>query len=205
MDQYRPDENEFTDQGLWTPQTFMLQAIRDWVRQAPLTARNALSIDRNPTLDAIVTRKWPGIAIQHAVWPEYDAQDLGRIGDGQFDLVYSHQVLEHLTRPWVAAREMVRVLRSGGLGIHTTCAFNPRHGQPSFNDYYRFLPEGLAALFEGVSVLVKEGWGNRQAIQHNVSVDDGHGALGGRRFPRSVGQLNDSLYPWHTWVIFLKN
>jgi hypothetical protein len=88
--------------------------------------------------------------------------------------------------------------------LHTTCAFNPRHGLPQFNDYYRFLPDGLAELFEGVKVIVKAGWGNRQALLYNLAIDDGHGALGGRRFCEHLGQKNDEQYPWHVWIIFEK-
>lgn len=199
-----PTDDEFTDGGLWTPQTFMLQAIKRWLNENAFGAKLALSIDKNPTLDSIITQRWPDIAIHRAVYPEFDAQNLSGIADNQYDLVYSHQVLEHVSRPWIAAKEMVRVLKPGGLGLHTTCAFNPRHGQPVFNDYYRYLPDGLAELFEGVKVLLKQGWGNRQALIYNLAIDDGHGNLGGRRFHEAVGKRNEELYPWVVWVIFLK-
>jgi ubiquinone/menaquinone biosynthesis C-methylase UbiE len=35
--------------------------------------------------------------------------------DGSFDVVYAHQVLQHLREPAAALREMLRVLQSGGL------------------------------------------------------------------------------------------
>ena len=195
---------EFTDNGFWTPQTFMLKAIKEWVLQTPFEPHIVLSIDKNPTLDSIIIQKWPGVTVHRAAYPEFDAQDLSRIGDNQYDLVYSNQILEHIPRPWIAAKEMVRVLRPGGLGLHTTCAFNPRHGFPEFNDYYRFLPDGLAELFEGVNVLVKGGWGNKEALVYNLAIDDGHGLLGGRRFHKVVGMKNDDLYPWLVWIIFQK-
>ncbi|MEQ8171689.1 MAG: class I SAM-dependent methyltransferase, partial [Candidatus Eremiobacterota bacterium] len=196
--------DDFTDNGLWTPQTFMLQEINRWVRKTDFNARYALSIDNNPTLDPVILKKWPEINIVRAVYPEYDVQNLSHLKDNTFDLVYSHQVIEHIPKPWNAAKEIVRVLKQGGIGLHTTCAFNPRHGLPEFNDYYRFLPDGLAELFEGVKIIIKGGWGNRNALIHNLSVDDGHGLLGGRRFDKVIGQENDNLYPWHTWVIFMK-
>ncbi len=194
----------FTDGDLWTPQTYMQRAIMDWFNQTSFQPRIALSIDKNTPLDAIIIRRWPGVKIHRATYPEFDAQDLSKIADNQYDMVYSNQILEHIPKPWVAAAEMVRVLRPGGLGLHTTCAFNPRHGLPEFNDYYRFLPDGLAELFEGVKVLVKDGWGNRQALLYNLAIDDGHGALGGRRFCERLGQKNDEQYPWHVWIIFEK-
>lgn len=196
--------NKSTDMEVWTPQTYMMQEIDDWMQNTPYEISNALSIDNSPTLDPLLIARWPTINIQRAVYPEYDVQNLLYFADNHFDLVYSHQVLEHIPKPWIAAKEIVRVLRVGGIGIHTSCAFNPRHGSPAFNDYYRFLPDGLAELFDGVKVIVKRGWGNRQALLYNLAIDDGYGPLGGRRFSQFIGQQNDAQYPWHTWVIFLK-
>ncbi len=200
----REASSDFTDAGFWTPQTFMLQAIRQWLHKAPHEAAHALSIDRNPTLDQLARERWPSLRIEHAIFPQHDAQNLTAFADGRFDLAYSHQVLEHIPKPWRAAAELVRVLKPGGLGLHTTCAYNPRHGPPAFNDYYRFLPDGLAELFDGVEVLECAGWGNRQALLYNLACDDGHGALGGRRFHQKLGQENDQTFPWVTWIIFRK-
>jgi SAM-dependent methyltransferase len=183
----------------------MLQAIKRWVTSSRHRPDAALSIDRNDTLDKILLERWPKLSIRRAIYPETDVQNLAALPNGSFDLVYSHQVLEHVRKPWVAAAEILRVLRPGGLGIHTTCAFNPRHGLPAFGDYYRFLPEGLVELFDGATVLEKGEWGNRQAILYNAGIDDGHGDLGGRRFCRAIGEASDGLYPWHTWIIFEKN
>jgi SAM-dependent methyltransferase len=201
----RAPRRSFIVDGFWTPQTFMLQAIQDWFYTADLPpARTALSVDQNPTLNEILQACWPSLQIEYAIHPRHDAQHLRDFADHQFDLVYSHQVLEHIPKPWLAGQELVRVLRPGGLGLHTTCAYNPRHGPPAFNDYYRFFPDGLAELFPGVKVLVKAGWGNREALVHNLVMNDGHGALGGRRFHPLIGQRNEELHPWHTWIIFQK-
>jgi FkbM family methyltransferase len=196
---------DFLDQGNWTPQTVMLREIQKWVFESQHQCRNALSIDDNPLLENLLLKKWPGLEIHRALYPTVGSCDLRTYGDDSFDLVFSHQVLEHIPKPWLAAREMTRVLKPGGIGIHTSCAFNPRHGPPEFNDYYRFLKEGLIELFEGVEVLQAGEWGNRQAILYNVGIDDGHGCLGGRRFHEDVGAKNDGLYPWVTWIIFEKS
>ena len=194
----------FLEDGFWTPQTFMLRNIAQWVRNSDYNLRTCLSVDRNPTLEPIIISKWPKIIIEYAIYPDVDACNLSKYPDNTFDLVFSHQILEHIPRPWVAAQEMIRVLKLGGIGIHTTCAFNPRHGQPHFGDYYRFLKDGLAALFEGVKVLCLDEWGNREAILYNVGINDGHGDLGGRRFHEAIGANNDGLYPWVTWIIYEK-
>jgi SAM-dependent methyltransferase len=197
-------DGPFTDGQFWTPQTVMMRAVQQWVLQSRDSPQCALSIDHNPDLDAMARVRWPDIRIQEARYPKHDAQRLTAFADGQFDLVYSHQVLEHIPKPWLAGAELVRVLKPGGIGIHTTCAYNPRHGLPAFNDYYRFLPDGLAELFDGVEVLVKAGWGNRQALLYNLALDDGHGGLGGRRFHPKVAEQNDPNHPWVTWIIFRK-
>jgi len=197
-------DGQFTDGQFWTPQTVMMRAVAQWILQSRESPKTALSIDHNPDLDALARLRWPDIQIQEARYPKHDAQRLTAFADGQFDLVYSHQVLEHIPKPWLAGAELVRVLRPGGIGIHTTCAYNPRHGLPAFNDYYRFLPDGLAELFDGVEVLVKAGWGNRQALLYNLSMDDGHGGLGGRRFHPKLAEQNDPNHPWVTWIIFRK-
>lgn len=195
--------NAHTDKGRWTPQTQMLRSIQAWIGASPHQPRRALSIDVNESLDQMVLARWPGVEIVRATYPQVDCQHLP-MADASFDLVYSNQVLEHIPRPWLAAAEIVRVLRSGGIGIHTTCTFNPRHGPPHFEDYYRFLKAGLAELFDGVRILQLDEWGNAEAIRHNVSVDDGHGVLGGRRFDASIGSRSDGLYPWVVWIIFEK-
>lgn len=182
----------------------MLRKILQWVMKAPHDCREILSIDRNPTLEPIILARWPEAAINYAIYPEIDACDLKGYSDNSFDLVFSHQILEHIPKPWIASKEMTRVLKPGGLGIHTTCAFNPRHGAPAFGDFFRFLKDGLATLFDNVQILSLDEWGNREAILYNVGIDDGHGPLGGRRFHELLGSRNDGLYPWHTWIIFEK-
>jgi len=194
----------FLDNNCWTPQTFMLRSISDFIMKVDGNPISALSIDHNPTLEQILKRKWPQLIISYAQYPQCDAQNLHQFADKSFDIVFSHQVLEHIPKPWLAAKEMVRVLKKEGIGIHTSCAYNPRHGYPAFKDYYRFLPDGLAELFEGVKIWIKDGWGSREALIYNLTIDDGYGALGGRRFVEALGKKNEENFPWVTWVMFQK-
>jgi SAM-dependent methyltransferase len=57
----------------------------------------------------------------------------------------SDQVLEHIEGdPYQAVSECHRVLRKGGIALHTTCFINPIHGAP--RDFWRFTPEALSLL-----------------------------------------------------------
>lgn len=74
--------------------------------------------------------------------------------DETFDLVLSSQVLEHTMRPWIVAKEIMRVTRKGGI-IHTEVPFCfPYHGQPY--DFFRFSPGGLRVLFDQCLLLKSE-------------------------------------------------
>lgn len=62
-----------------------------------------------------------------------------------FDYVWSNAVLEHVRDPFGVAREIVRVLRPGGLAIVHVPFLEFGHGRP--HDYFRYTPEGLRVLF----------------------------------------------------------
>lgn len=74
--------------------------------------------------------------------------------DETFDLVLSSQVLEHTMRPWIVAKEITRVTKTGGI-IHTEVPFCfPYHGQPY--DFFRFSPGGLRVIFDQCSLVKSE-------------------------------------------------
>src|SRR4051812_26505315 len=63
-----------------------------------------------------------------------------------FDAVYSNNVFEHLRRPWVAARNILALLKPGGSCV-TIAPFALRYHE-SPQDYFRYTHTGLVALFE---------------------------------------------------------
>lgn len=68
--------------------------------------------------------------------------------DAVFDLVFSQAVLEHVTDPALAVREMIRVLKPGGL-FHCVAAFmQPLHLEPMH--YFNVTPYGMALLVDGL-------------------------------------------------------
>jgi SAM-dependent methyltransferase len=70
---------------------------------------------------------------------------------GAFDVAYSNNVFEHLRKPWVAAENILRLLKPGGICI-TVVPFAQRyHEDPG--DYFRYTPAGVLALFEQAGVV----------------------------------------------------
>jgi SAM-dependent methyltransferase len=66
-------------------------------------------------------------------------------GENRFDAIISCSTLEHIQYPWIAAVEMCRTLKVGGLLFVITHQTFPIHAYP--HDYWRFSKEGLQTLF----------------------------------------------------------
>jgi SAM-dependent methyltransferase len=65
--------------------------------------------------------------------------------EGFFDVIYSNNVFEHLRRPWVATRNLLAMLKPGGICI-TIAPFSIRYHE-SPEDHFRYTHTGLTALF----------------------------------------------------------
>ncbi len=66
--------------------------------------------------------------------------------DNSFDAIFSYAVLEHVKQPFLAAREISRVLKPNGVLRVIVPFLQPLHGFPSH--FFNMTPNGLAALFE---------------------------------------------------------
>ncbi|WP_375424241.1 class I SAM-dependent methyltransferase [uncultured Friedmanniella sp.] len=75
------------------------------------------------------------------------------IPDSSFDVVFSSDVFEHIDRPWLAAREIARILKPGGLAITWTLFSWRNHPCPV--DYWRYSAECLEFLFGDLDLLEK--------------------------------------------------
>ena len=73
---------------------------------------------------------------------------------GRFDAFVATAVFEHLERPWIAAREVARILAPGGACFIATHQTYPLHGFPM--DFFRFSREALSLLFEDAGLRVVE-------------------------------------------------
>jgi SAM-dependent methyltransferase len=81
----------------------------------------------------------------------------------RFAAVVAVSVFEHLERPWIAAKEVARVLAPGGFCYIATHQTFPLHGYPS--DFFRFSKEALRLIFEDAGLHVIEvGYQHRTKI-----------------------------------------
>ena len=92
-----------------------------------------------------------------ANYPEQTIMNL-KFEDNFFDYVVSDQVFEHIEGDTqVAFDECIRVLKPGGIVLHTTCFILAHHGP---GDFWRWSPEGLKFLAKKCVVIQADGWGN---------------------------------------------
>jgi SAM-dependent methyltransferase len=148
----------------------------------------------------------PSEALVTAAYPEVDVRSLP-YADEEFDAVVSDQVLEHVEAPPLGViEEAARVVRPGGLLVHTTCFVNPRHDAPS--DYWRFSPEGLRLLHElsGHRVVHTGAWGNRYVLAGDAIALRFLPVNTSRRTTLTyrLATLNQPKWPISTWVVALR-
>ncbi len=93
----------------------------------------------------------PGADIEVAVG---DITNCPHIADNSYDFIFSFDVFEHINKPWLAASEIQRILKPGGVTVHSTLFAWRYHPCPI--DYWRYTAEGLKSLFEGLECLTSE-------------------------------------------------
>lgn len=74
--------------------------------------------------------------------------------EDSFDIVFAASLFEHLSNPWIAAEQILKVLKKGGLFYVQTHQSFPIHGYPQ--DFFRYTREGLEVLFEKASFKVSD-------------------------------------------------
>ncbi|HAM25088.1 MAG TPA: class I SAM-dependent methyltransferase [Actinobacteria bacterium] len=103
-----------------------------------------LGIDISDSPESLAREATEGIVL-------YDGEHLP-LADNSIPLIYCHQVLEHVRRPWITLAEVERVLQPGGLFIGSTSQFEPYHSYSVWG-YTLF---GFRLLIEGVNLQVEE-------------------------------------------------
>lgn len=92
-----------------------------------------------------------------------DAHQLSKYFDKKFDLIYSSAVLEHLAMPWIAALEMIKLLKPNGYIFVETHYSYSSHERPwhffqfSENALHVLFPEkfGIRCIKKGCSNLIR--------------------------------------------------
>jgi hypothetical protein len=130
---------------------------------------NRLSGMSSPRVLEIGTKAWDGKPSRHhrsdiltanpmSIWDGLDTEpgeDVTIVSDihsvseivpaDTFDMLLCPSVLEHLRRPWVAARQLASISKVGAMLLVNTHQSFPYHPYPK--DYYRFSIEGLEEVF----------------------------------------------------------
>lgn len=137
----------------------------------PANVLDVGSFDVNGTYRPLVEQRgWQYTGLDVRPGPNVDvvAQNPYRypFGDGAFDVVICGNALHNIERPWLAMAEMVRVVKAGGMLV----VIAPTAGKPASGrfpgDYFRFMPDGMQALFDLTESL--EHYGIRVAGEFDV-------------------------------------
>lgn len=181
----------------------MYRSLEDSGRRLPFHQGRVLTISHSANLVSLLGLQ-PSELVE-ANYPEFNLLKLNFPNDS-FDFILSDQVLEHVRgNPQTAIDESHRVLKPGGIAVHTTCFINPIHDEP--HDYWRFTPEALRFLHESWTETIEVGaWGNRQ-VWSLVDLD-------GMRYTKvpltswhplyRIAVKNEWRWPIVTWVIARK-
>jgi SAM-dependent methyltransferase len=152
------------DSRQWQPERWLeerpgREERRPW-RVVDLGCGAGESVDRFRSLDAGVA--WIGLDVagspEAAARRRRDAEfvifDGERIplSDGEADLVFCKQVLEHVARPEPLLAEVARVMRPGGAFAGSTSQLEPFHSRSTQN----WTPYGLRLVLEAVGLALDE-------------------------------------------------
>jgi SAM-dependent methyltransferase len=84
-----------------------------------------------------------------------DAMKLSEVFDeNSIDAVFSASTFEHIENPFLAANEILKVLKPGGVFFIQTHHTFPSHSFP--HDYWRFSKEALLTLFKDAGELMAD-------------------------------------------------
>jgi SAM-dependent methyltransferase len=110
--------------------------------------------------------------------------------DASFDCVFSYAVLEHLHNPFLALRDIARVLKAGGLFLGTVS-----QGEPFHDSFFHHTAWGMVSLVGTVECLRLERlWTSMDTLRSLADMG---------RYPRAIRSLLRSLDWLHDKAPFL--
>ncbi len=110
--------------------------------------------------------------------------------DSFFDCVFSYAVLEHLHNPYLAVKEIARVLTPGGWYIGTVS-----QGEPFHSSYFHHTAWGLLSLVGSVPELeLVRMWDGTETLASLASMG---------RYPRVIRSLLSGVCAVHDWLPWL--
>ncbi len=127
--------------------------------------RRCAELDAPSVLELGTRQSVPGRSTMHRDWVPHAFEFIGTdiqggpdvdvvadvhsvsrvVGEERFDVILSCSTFEHFKYPTLAAHELMKALKVGGLLYLQTHQSFPLHAHPS--DYFRFSQEALASLF----------------------------------------------------------
>jgi SAM-dependent methyltransferase len=181
---------------------YMYEHLKRVGESLPNREGDVLSISESQRLCKIL-RVTPRSLVE-ANYPDHNLLSL-QFPDESFDFVFSDQVLEHVGGdPQQAVDESWRVLRPGGIALHTTCFIYQLHGAPS--DYWRFSADALRLLARRFSrVLDCDSWGNFEASRLLRTDFRFDGIPHAKWHPlHHLAMRNDPSWPIVSWIVAQK-
>jgi SAM-dependent methyltransferase len=153
----RHDPTDRTNPSIWQYDYLSLRTLHDDIVSLlqefarPAHAARALDVgsDKCPYRALLEERGYlvetldiaAGMGVDHVGTAEFTG-----LPEGSYDLVLCTQVLEHSSQPWVAMREMKRLLAPHGILVFSAPHVWFFHPHPS--DNWRFTQEGMLRLCE---------------------------------------------------------
>lgn len=89
-----------------------------------------------------------------------DATNCDHLPAEQFDAIFSTSVFEHVSKPWLAAANVTRLLKPGGVMYHAAPFSYFYHGAPA--DFWRYTPDAMKLLFSDLRPIKAEFYGRNR-------------------------------------------
>ena len=123
-----------------------------------------------------------------------DATQADHLPPDQFDAIFSTSVFEHINKPWLAAENLIRLLKPGGVMYHAAPFSYFYHGAPA--DFWRFTPDAMRVLFADLRPIRAEFFGGNRRRDNRGSKLNAVDRDGGPEF--SVDAFGGWRENWYT-------